>query len=181
MIKQVTFLLLLIAICNKTFGQVTNTSYKLPNGERVLQLSITVPIQKSEAWLLFASDSGLVKWIAPVAKIDLKTGGYIKTNYDKQKGLNDKSTIRLDIINFLIEELMTLKVNLNGNFSKRLQAEDEKLQEIIQLIDMGNGQTKIVSSMLGWGKGEDWDKAYTFFEKGNIWTYKEILKLFQNK
>ncbi len=179
MIKQITFLLLLIAISNKTIGQVINTSYKLPNGERVLQLSIMIPLQKSEAWQLFASDSGLVKWIAPVAKIDLKTGGSIKTNYDKQKGLNDKSTIKLGIINFLNEELMTLKVNLNGSFSKKIQAEDRNLQEIIQLFDMGNGQTKIVSTMLGWGKGEDWEKTYTFFEKGNTWTYKEILKLFQ--
>jgi hypothetical protein len=35
--------------------------------------------------------------------------------------------------------------------------------------------------MIGWGKGVDWDKTYTFFEKGNIWTYKELTKLFKSK
>ena len=35
--------------------------------------------------------------------------------------------------------------------------------------------------MVGWGQGNDWDKAYTFFEKGNEWTYKELLKLFNSK
>ena len=33
--------------------------------------------------------------------------------------------------------------------------------------------------MVGWGQGSYWDKTYTFFEKGNEWTYIEFLKLFQ--
>ncbi len=30
--------------------------------------------------------------------------------------------------------------------------------------------------MIGWGVGDDWDKAYNFFAKGNEWTYQELLK-----
>jgi hypothetical protein len=32
--------------------------------------------------------------------------------------------------------------------------------------------------MVGWGQGEEWDKAYGFFVKGNEWSYQELLKLF---
>ncbi|CAN5421941.1 hypothetical protein BH11BAC2_BH11BAC2_22260 [soil metagenome] len=75
--------------------------------------------------------------------------------------------------------MLTLKVNLNDNFPKEAKNEDKNLQEIIQFVDLGNGKTKIISSMVGWGQGSHWDKAYTFFEKGNIYTYDELLKLFK--
>ncbi len=155
---------------------VTNTSYVAPSGEKVLRLEMIVPIDKKTAWQYFTKDELLQKWIAPLVQIDLKTGGSLITNYNKNASLNDSSSIRLGIINYLEEELLTLKVKLNDNFSQKIQNEDGNLQELIQFEDTGDGKTKIISSMIGWGKGEDWDKAYDFFVKGNKWTYEELIK-----
>ncbi len=33
--------------------------------------------------------------------------------------------------------------------------------------------------MVGWGQGADWEKSYNFFEKGNAWTFQQMLKLFK--
>lgn len=158
-------------------AQVTNTSYLNQSNEKVLQLSVLVPLDVKEVWKYFSSDSKLTEWIAPVAHIELKNGGYILTNYDKTKALTDSSSIRLGIISYLENELMILKVDLNNNFSGKLQNEDQHLQEIIQFVSVAPGKTKIISSMIGWGEGKDWDKAYEFFVRGNEWTYKELLKV----
>jgi hypothetical protein len=158
-------------------AQVENTSYINKSNEKVLQLTITVPLEIKEAWKLFTVDSKLSKWIAPVAHIELKNGGYLLTNYDKTKMLSDSSSIRLGIISYLENELLIFKVNLNNNFSQVVQDEDQNLQEIIQFVPIDSGKTKIISSMVGWGRGKDWDKTYNFFVKGNEWTYKELLKL----
>ncbi len=159
-------------------AQVNNTSHVTQHGEKVLQLSIVVPIGIDETWKLFTTDEGLKKWIAPIAKIDMKTGGSIKTNYDVNKTIDDTSTIRLDIINYIEYQLLTLKVNLNGNFPEEARREDKNLQEILQFEKISDKETKITSSMVGWGKGSHWDKAYAFFERGNIWTFNEMLKIF---
>ncbi len=82
-------------IFNNLNAQVANTSYVTQYGERVLQLSIIVPINLKETWKLFTTDEGLKKWIAPVAKIDMKIGGSIRTNYDKEKTVEDTSSIKL--------------------------------------------------------------------------------------
>ena len=74
----------------------------------------------------------------------------------------------------------TLKVNLNDHFPPEAQNEDQNLQEIIQFVEIEKGKTKIISTMVGWGQGSHWDKTYTFFEKGNEWTYNELLKLFDD-
>ena len=159
-------------------AQVTNSSYVTQYGEKVLQLSIVVPININETWKLFTTDEGLKKWIAPVAKIDMKIGGSIKTNYDPNKTVDDTSSIKLDIINYIEYEMLTLKVNLNNNFPPEAKREDKNLQEILQFVKVDDNKTKIISSMVGWGQGSHWDKTYSFFEKGNDWTYKAILKLF---
>ena len=178
--KKLLFIIIFeqLAFNSSVNAQVSNTSYLTQYGDKVLQLSIIVPATVKEVWKLFTTDEGLKKWIAPVAKIDMKIGGSIRTNYDSNKTVDDSSSIKLDIINYIEYEMLTLKVNLNNSFPAEAKKEDKNLQEILQFVKVGEHETKIISTMVGWGQGSNWDKAYSFFEKGNVWTYKEILKLF---
>ena len=175
--KYLFLLTLFLFSVNVSKAQVANTSYINKSNEKVLQLSIIVPLEVKEAWKFFTEDSKLSQWIAPIAHIELKNGGYILTNYDKTKTLSDSSSIKLGIISYLENELMILKVELNNNFTQKVQEEDQNLQEIIQFLPIAPGKTKIISSMVGWGQGKDWEKTYDFFLKGNEWTYKELYKL----
>ncbi len=156
--------------------KVENTSYTNQSGEKVLRLETTLPVDLTSAWQLFTTDDKLKKWIAPVAHIELKSGGSIVTNYDSTKTLLDSSSIHLPIIGYIEKELLVLKVLLNNHFPEGVRNTDQNLQEFIQFIQVDDNHTKIVSSMIGWGKGSDWDKTYNFFVKGNEWTYQELLK-----
>ncbi len=158
--------------------EVKNTSYVTSTGEKVLRIESLVPVGRSEAWKLFSTEQGLKKWIAPVVSINLKVGGEILTNYDSTKTVRDSGTIHLPILNYLEEEMMTLKIILNEKFAQTVRDEDQNLQEIIQLVDLGNGKTNIISSMIGWGKGPEWEKTYNFFVRGNEWTARNLVKVF---
>jgi uncharacterized protein YndB with AHSA1/START domain len=147
-------------------------------GEKVLRLEVILPVDRQAAWTYFSTNDKLKQWIAPVVHIELKTGGFLRTNYDTKKTLSDPSSIQLGVINYLEKELLTLKVKLNGTFPAKAQETDQNLQELIQFVDEGNGHTRVISSMVGWGQGPEWDKTYQFFERGNTWTYEQLLKLF---
>jgi hypothetical protein len=177
--KALLITLLFAQLVVRSGAQVTNTSYTTPNGEKALQFSVIVPGSIEETWKLFTTDEGLKKWIAPVVKIDMKTGGSILTNYNVNKSADDSTSIKLGIINYIDQKMITLKVNLNKNFPAKAVQEDKNLQEIILFEKFGDSRTRIISTMVGWGNGDHWDKTYTFFEKGNEWTYKEFLKLFK--
>lgn len=153
-----------------------NTSYKNKSGERILRIEITLPVPLNIAWNLFTNDQKLKKWIAPIAHIELRYGGYIITNYDSSKSISDSNSIKLPIISFIDNELLILKVNLNGHFPMDVRQNDRYLQEIIQFKKIDDQNTKIISSTLGWGHGAEWDKTYDFFVKGNEWTYNELIK-----
>ena len=99
-----------------------------------------------------------------MAHIERKSGGYIITTYDSLKNLSRSSSIKLPIPGFIDGQLIVLKVNLPNNFSVSVQNEDEHLQEIIQFEKLGNKQTKVISSKIGWGRGSGWEKTYNIFE-----------------
>jgi uncharacterized protein YndB with AHSA1/START domain len=171
-------LLAMLAVMSPVPGwaqEVANTSYVTSVGEKVLRIECTVPAGIDESWKLLTTAEGLKRWAAPVAGIDLRVGGHILTNYDKSKSLGDPGTIHLLILNYLEKQMITLKVTLNEQFSAKLRREDGNLQEIIQLTDLGGGRTRLTSSMIGWGTGPAWDKAYAFFAAGNEWTYKQLV------
>jgi uncharacterized protein YndB with AHSA1/START domain len=156
--------------------EVRNTSYITTSGERVLHIETVVPVSTENVWKAWTTPQELSKWIAPVVAIDLKIGGTISTNYDQKATIENPGTIRLPIINYIENQLITLKVNLNEKFPKSTRDEDHNLQEIVQIVDLGDGKTKVVSSMVGWGAGKDWDKTYDFFARGNEWTYRQLAK-----
>lgn len=174
----ISLLAIICTVCASS-QSINNTSYETASGEKVLRLEFVIPVGQAGAWEYFSSDEKLIQWIAPVAHIELRTGGFIVTNYDKNKSLSDTSSIRVGITNYVERELLTLKVKLNDNFPKKAQAEDQNLQEIIQFTPIDSHHTRIVSSMVGWGEGDEWEKIYHFFDRGNMWTYDHLLKVFK--
>jgi len=163
--KTTLFLVICIITTLYLNAQIENTSYVNNAGEKVLRFSFVVPLERKQAWEYFTNDEKLATWISPVVHIDLKCGGSMVTNYDKNKPLTDSTSIRLGIPAYLQEEMMIFKVELNNFFTKKAQDEDSNLQEIVQFEAVSPGKTKITSSMIGWGKGEDWDKTYDFLQK----------------
>jgi hypothetical protein len=152
---------------------ITNAAH-----ERVLRVESIVPAPAQAVWRAFATEAGLKTWMAPVVALDLRVGGSISTHYNRTASIGSAGTIRLGIVSYLEGEMITLKVNLNANFAAKPRAEDQNLQEIIQMIPLTNGTTKVVSSMIGWGQGKEWDDTFNFFAKGNEWTYRQLTKSF---
>ena len=144
------------------------------NGERVVRVETTLATSPEATWAWFATEPGLSCWAAPLVKLDLRSGGSLQTNYDKAAGIGGPGTITLGILNVVDAELLTFKVRLTEAFPAALRAQDERLQEVIQLQRLPNGGTRVVSTMVGWGTGPEWDKLLGFFVKGNEWSYRKL-------
>jgi uncharacterized protein YndB with AHSA1/START domain len=144
--------------------------------ERAVRVEATWSQSPEITWKYFATEDGLRCWAAPVVRLDLRIGGSLQSNHGKKAVIGDPGTISLGIVNYVENEIMTYRVKLNDEFSAQLRSEDGNLQEIIQLQRLRNGGTRLVSTMVGWGKGAEWDKAAAFFAKGNEWSYQQLAK-----
>jgi uncharacterized protein YndB with AHSA1/START domain len=158
--------------------EVKTTRLRAASGERVVRVETTLRQSPELVWAAFSTEEGLRCWVAPVVRLDLRTGGSLATNYDKAAAIGSPGTISLAILNYVEKEEITFKVKLNEAFSERLRSEDDRLQEVVQLQRLADGGTRVVSSMVGWGSGEEWDKAFEFFVRGNEWTYRNLAKCF---
>jgi hypothetical protein len=179
--KKFVFALFFFSCCFYVQAQVKNISYKTYLGEKVLCFSFIVPVNKDKAWELFTTDSQLIRWNGQAANTKpakSKNGNSISNGDTKKRPPSDSSYIKLKTITYLENESLTLKVDLSNDFSKTVQQEADDLMETVQFIDSGDGKTTIISSMTGWGKGEEWDKAYNFFVIGNEWKYNKFLSNF---
>ena len=159
---------------------IMNRSFVSENGEQFLRYEMEVDTPITEVWKAIATEEGIKTWMAPVAKLDLKTGGTVQTNYSTNSKIGDTGTISLGIINYIPEEMLIYQITLNDVFPEKCRKEDKNLQEIIQLKPLSKNKTKVSSTMVGWGQGKEWDETYTFFEKGNKWSYQQLLKRFTN-
>ncbi len=162
-------------------NQVLNRSFIAANGEKMLRFELILDTTLQAVWDAFVTEDGIVRWEAAKAKLDLKVGGTLLTHYDKIANIGDKGTIVTDIPAYIPMELFIFKVNLNEAFPEKCRNEDKNLQEIVLFSKISKGKTKIVSTMIGWGSGEEWDKVYKFFEQGNKWTYEQLVQMFTSK
>jgi uncharacterized protein YndB with AHSA1/START domain len=167
-------------IADSLNSQIMNKSFVSSNGERFLRLQLTVNAPIDKVWKAFATEEGMKTWMTPVVKADFRIGGSVKTNYDKNAKIEDKGTITLGIINYIPDKLITYKVSLTDTFPEKCREEDQNLQEIVQFHSLSKNNTKIVSTMIGWGKGKEWDDTYSFFEKGNKWSYEHLIRRFKS-
>ncbi|MEO6611701.1 MAG: SRPBCC domain-containing protein [Chitinophagaceae bacterium] len=159
---------------------IMNGSFVSENGEKFLRYEMVVDTPITEVWKAIATEEGIKTWMAPVAKLDLKTGGIVQTNYSTNAKIGDAGTISLGIINYIPEEMLIYQITLNDVFPEKCRNEDKNLQEIIQLKPLSKNKTKVTSTMVGWGQGKEWDETYTFFEKGNKWSYQQLVTRFKN-
>ncbi len=162
-------------------NQVQNNSFTTSTGEKMLRFELILDTLLKAVWDAFTTEEGIVGWEAAKAKLDLKVGGTLLTHYDKNANPGDKGTIVTNIPTYIPMELFIFKVNLNENFPEKCRNEDKNLQEVVQFTSISKNKTRITSTMIGWGTGEEWDKVYNFFEKGNKWTYEKLVKMFTRK
>ena len=150
------------------------------DGEQALRQSLIVDLPLSETWAMFTSEAGVSSWMAPVAQVDLRSGGAIRTNYDACAAIGDAGTITLEIVNILPERFLLLHTDLSGNQSSwmndAIRARGPDMTNLIEFEPVGEDRTRITSWGLGYGTGEDWEQVTRFFIAGNEWRFGQLLK-----
>ncbi|MFK7736784.1 MAG: SRPBCC domain-containing protein, partial [Pirellulaceae bacterium] len=76
------------------------------NGDIFLEHEMVLNAPVSKVWAAYTSTEGWRAWVAPVANVDLKIGGLIKTNYRADGKLTDDDAITLHIVNYVPERIL---------------------------------------------------------------------------
>ena len=169
----------IVALGSANAGQaadVRNASFVEPNGDRVLQLTIDIAAPPARVWKGFVDEETLRHWNAPVAHVDLRTGGEIEESYDPKARLGGGQTIHHRIVTYLPERLLVLQ-NISAPPGLPGAGAYPKIVQVIQLEPLADGGTRVTLSGAGYGTGADFDQLYGFFAQGNAGYLKSLKTL----
>ncbi|MEM7558168.1 MAG: SRPBCC domain-containing protein [Planctomycetota bacterium] len=145
------------------------------NGDIFMTQEVVIDAPIKKVWAAYTTSEGWQGWVAPVAKVDLKIGGLIKTNYRKDGKLTDDDAITLHVINYVPERMLTLQAELADNFPKILKAREKQMYNVITFGSLKDDKkTKLVSYGIGYKDSPELQSMMKFFIQANEQSYLKL-------
>ena len=155
------------------------TSYIAASGEKILRHEVTVHASLSEVWKIFTTGEGLRSVIAPVAEIDFRLGGIWEATYDPKGKIGDPNNILNRVISYLPMEMISIQISRTPPgfpFSEVAK----QIWTVIQFKEIDDQHVRIVTSMLGWKEGKDWQTVYNLFQQDNAIESQRLYERFKS-
>jgi len=171
---MITFLFLLVSIF--TFGQdnseielkrITSKIDSTKTPELVLIQEFMVKSPIDSVWNAYTTKKGYERWAAPLAEVDLKVGGFIKSNYNKDGKIGDSTTIITHIINYVPKTLITLQAEITDNFPEFMKKEAKDFYNVIYFEEMKDGYTSVKSYGIGYKNNSKYLSLMNYFIPAN--------------
>jgi uncharacterized protein YndB with AHSA1/START domain len=152
---------------------VANTSSVTPAGDRVLRLSIDLDAPPAAIWAAFTDPATIRRWSAPLAIIDLRTGGSMEESYDPAGKAGGPDNIRHELLLVSPNRLLVFR---NTNAPHQLTGREAYKQVVsaLEIDDLGAGRSRLVLTQTGYGQGAEFDSLYAFFSRENAWLMEEL-------
>ena len=154
-----------MALAGAAPDPVHDTSFKEPNGTRVLQLYVDVKSSPQCVWNSFADEAGIKAHGVKLAHVDMRNGGTIEEGFSENAKLGGNETIRHHIIAYLPERLLVLQ----NEATPPRPPHAELYRTIVQVISVEphGKETRLTLSHTGYGTSAEYDQLYAFFHNIN--------------
>lgn len=161
----------------RDFEHIRNTSFIESSGDKALQLTIDVPAPTHDVFDAFTTSEGFRSWAAPVARVDLKIGGYIEASYDASAALGNPGNIKNQIVAYVPDRLLVIR-NVQAPPGFANQGLFARTVTVIELLALNPKNTRVTLTNAGYGPGPGFADVYRHFEWGNAYTLEELRKRF---
>jgi len=172
--------ILLLFCATSAFAQnsdkrIKSTIETAKNGDIFLTQEVTIDVPVEKVWEAYTTSEGWQSWVAPVADVDFKIGGEVRTNYRVDGKLNDKDTIKLHIVNYVPLKILTMQAVLGENFPNVLKEREKQMYNVVTFERIDAAKTKLVSYGVGYKDSPELQKMLQFFVKANEDSYQSLL------
>jgi uncharacterized protein YndB with AHSA1/START domain len=146
-------------------------------GDRTLRHEVILDAPVDEVWKVFTTKEGVESWMVPLAEVDFRLGGTLKTNYNAKGTIGDEGTITQHVLAFEPLRMITWQSSPPANAPNFIKVACQGWA-VIRFDELSPRRTRVTVTGCGYGTGPDWDKALEFFERGNAWTLQQLQKRF---
>ncbi len=147
----------------------------------ILKQSFEVNTTLDLVWDAYTTKKGWESWATPIAEIDFKINGIIKTNYNKDGKIGDDSTITLHIVNYIPKRMLTLQAELTKNFPEFMKEDEKDLFNMILFEEISPTRTRVVSYGIGYKNNDKYLALMKFFIQGNEQSYLNLISYLETR
>ncbi len=158
----------------KEAGPKFAAQFKIVKHIAQLRYESVVDAPVAKVWELFTTKEGIESWMVPMARVDFRAGGTLRTNYSANAGDDHPGWITHHLLTVEPGRMYASRVSAppNAPVAKVL----ENTWGVVMFHPAGEGRTRISMHSCDWGVGPDWDAAEKFFAEGNNWTIEQLRK-----
>lgn len=184
------FMLFFILLTSISFGQITgefeqkrvvSTIDFTRTPELVLIQEFTVDAPIDSVWNAYTTKEGWESWAVPMAEVDLKVGGFIKTNYNIEGKIGDSTTIVTNIINYVPNRLITLQAEITNNFPDFMKKEAKDFFNVIYFDETESGMTNVKSFGIGYKNNPKYLSLMEYFIPANEKTLMSLIQYLEKE
>jgi uncharacterized protein YndB with AHSA1/START domain len=132
-------------------------------------------------WDAYTTKEGWENWSVPMAEVDLKIGGTIKTNYNPNGQIGDSKTIVTHIINYVPMRLITLQAEITENFPEFMKKEASNFYNVIYFDEVEPGRTNVKSFGIGYRNTPKYMNLMEFFIPANEGLLIKLISYLEGK
>ncbi len=140
---------------------------KAESGDLILAQEFVVEAAISDVWKAHVTEEGWMSWSAPLAEIDFRAGGTIRTHYGTNAKIGDPGTITLHIVNYVPERVLTLRAELSERWPDVMKEDEGNLMTVIVFDSLGEKRTRVSCYGVGYRDLPAYDKLMEFFIPAN--------------
>ncbi len=143
--------------------------------ELVLIQKFSINASIEEVWNAYTTQQGWQAWAVPMAEVNWKVGGLIRTNYNTKGKIGDATTIVNHIVNYVPNKLITLQAELSPHFPKFMQDDAKDFYNVIYFNAIDAQHTQVESYGIGYKNTEKYQELMKFFIPANKQSYQHLI------
>jgi uncharacterized protein YndB with AHSA1/START domain len=159
----------------KQFEHRSSDRYMTDQSNKILRKEMVVPASLEQAWKAWTTTEGVRTFFSSDANVELAVGGPYEIYFDLEKPYGSRGSEDCKVLSYLPTEMLSFEWNAPPEFG---ELRGMHTIVVLQFQEVGPGQVKVILSQLGWGKGEEWDKLYDYFDKAWSWVLGNLKKRF---
>jgi len=136
--------------------------YVKDQSNKTLRKEIVVPATLSDVWKAWTTTHGVKTFFSSEAKVELAVGGPYEIYFNLDAPYGSRGSEDCKVLSYLPMEMLSFEWNAPPEFG---DLRGKHTTVVLQFDEIGPGQVKVKLSQLGWGKGEEWNKLYEYFDK----------------
>jgi len=151
--------------------ETTNKIYSVVDSSNARELvliqgfEVNAPVKL--VWDTYTTKKGWENAFVPLAEVDLKVNGTIRTNYNASGEIGDSTTNILHILNYVPLKLLTLQAEISKSFPEFMKADEKDFYNVILFESIDQQTTKVTSYGIGYKNNEKYMSLMKYFIEAN--------------